>query len=435
MSSKQRVAVIGAGIAGLSAAYHLRDDAEVTIFERNDYVGGHAHTVTVTEGSREIGIDTAFVVCNGRTYPQLMQFFTELDVDLCDHTGGFNFFDLDTGVQFGSEEFELTEEQVAKRYPAEFLTMWRDAERFHREAPRDFLRRRADVSLAEYLDTNGYSAEFRYGYVVLLATAVWSVPAELIWELPASTLIAFYMAHDPGGLGGRSVAWKTVANGSASYVRRALEVIGADVRTCSEIVAVRETDTGVEVVTPGGIEHFDQVVVATHADEASRLATDRPDARAYLDRVAYSRTHAVLHTDPSVVPGDRSRWQSWNYGRATREGRTQSWVAYYMNRLQGFTSEHDYFVTLDCPLQIDPDRVIREMHFTHPIITCEVRAMQDDIYHLNNRSRVKFCGSYFHSRKIGPDLIGSHESAFSSGVHAAAAILRSAPANQSAVSV
>jgi phytoene dehydrogenase-like protein len=162
MSVKRRVGVIGAGVAGLSAAYHLRDDAEITLFESTDRVGGHAHTVCVSEGERELGIDTAFVVFNGRTYPQLTRFFDDLGVGVCDHEGGFNFFDFDSDLQYGSAEMELPEREIAARYPAEFLTLWRDAERFHRDAPRDFLRRRAEVSLGEYLDANGYSDKFRY---------------------------------------------------------------------------------------------------------------------------------------------------------------------------------------------------------------------------------------------------------------------------------
>jgi predicted NAD/FAD-binding protein len=416
------VAVIGAGVAGLSAAYHLRDDADLTLFESSDRVGGHAHTVTVAEGDCEIGIDTAFVVFNGRTYPQLTRFFEELQVEVCDHEGGFNFFDVDSGVQFGSAELELPERAIAERYPTEFLALWRDAERFHREAPRDFMRRKADVPLGVYLDTNGYGPEFRYGYVVLLATAVWSVPPELIWEMPASTLIAFYLAHDPGGLGGRSVAWKTVAGGSISYVRKALAATAPEVRLGTKVLAVREDADGVTVVCRDGEERFDQAIVATHADDAARLAVDRPDARRYLGRIRYSGTHAVLHTDPAVVPEDRDRWQSWNYGRLTRDGDVRAWVAYYMNRLQGFTAERDYFVTLECPVAIRDESVIKELHFTHPIINCEVREMQREIYAINDVSRVKFCGSYFHSRKIGPDLIGSHEAAFSSGVEAAKAV-------------
>ncbi len=420
---KKRVAVIGAGVAGISAAYHLRDDVELTIFERNDYIGGHANTIEVFEGDRKIGIDTAFVVCNGRTYPQLTGFFEELGVPVLDHEGGFNFFDLDTGLQYGTREFELSEEEIAARYPADFLPVWRDAKRFYEQTPKDFLRKRTDMSMGEYLDSNGYSEEFKHSYVILLATAVWSVPPELIWEMPATTFIAFFMAHDPGGLGGQTVAWKTVADGSITYVRRALDAIGARVQLETEVTSVSEDEDGVEVTTRDGSERFDYAVMGAHADETLAMLEQPGEAARYLDKVKYNLAHAVLHTDSSVLPPDRSRWQSWNYGRVRHEGKVRTYVAYYMNPLHGFTAEHDYFVTLDYPLEIRADTIIRHLPYTHPIIDLAVRDMQSSIYGINGSdSRIKLCGSYFHAKKIGRDLVGSHEAAFCSGVEAGKAI-------------
>jgi predicted NAD/FAD-binding protein len=420
---KKRVAVIGAGVAGVSAAYHLRDDADLALFDKSDYVGGHANTIEVTEGDRTIGIDTAFVVFNGRTYPQLSGFFEELDVPVLDHQGGFNFFDLDSGLQYGTSEFELGEDEIAARYPPEFLQVWADAKRFYEQTPKDFLRKRTDMSLGEYLDRNGYSEAFKTSYVILLATAVWSVPPELIWEMPATTFVAFFMAHDPGGLGGQSVAWKTVGGGSINYVRRALKAIGGRVELETEVRQVAEDETGVTVTTPGGTERFDYAVVAAHADEALALLEEPGPAGAYLEKVHYNLAQAVLHTDPSVLPEDRSRWQSWNYGRVEHDGAVKAYVAYYMNRLHGFDAEQDYFVTLDYPLEVREDSIIRRLPYMHPIIDLPVRDMQTSIYEINGTdSRIKFCGSYFHAKKIGRDLVGSHEAAFCSGVEAAKAI-------------
>lgn len=422
---KNRVAVIGAGVAGLSAAYHLRDQAELTIFERDSRAGGHANTIAVRDGGQEIGIDTAFVVFNGRTYPMLSQWFNDLGVATKEHRGGFNFFDSDTGLQYGSREFELDAEQVARCYPEAFVEVWSQAQRFYRESPRDFIRGRADMPLGDYLDRGGYTEEFKRSFVVLLATAVWSVPHELIWEMPASTFIAFFMSHDPGGLGGHSVAWKTVADGSRTYVKRALAKIGATVRLSTPVEHVRGLDEGVEVRTAAGSERFDQVIVATHADQALRMLADpTPLQRQILERVRYSATTAVLHTDPSVLPSDRTRWQSWNYGRVQLAGAEGAYVVYWMNPLQGFAASTDYFVTLDYPLAIAPERVIQEIPYTHPIIDMGVRVMQRRIYEVNRQGRIVLCGSYFHAPKIGPDLIGSHEAAFCSGREAALAVRR-----------
>jgi predicted NAD/FAD-binding protein len=420
-----RVAIVGAGVSGIAAAYELRDDAEVTIFERDGRAGGHANTIAVDDGEREIGIDTGFIVCNGRTYPQLTAFFDELGVETIDHRGGFNFFDLDSGLQYGTAELDLAEEEVRARYPEEFAGIWREARRFHKRGARDYVRGRTNVPLGRYLDDNGYSEAFKYSYVILLGSAVWSVPAELIWEMPASTVLGFFMSHDPGGLGGREVEWRTVADGSRSYVRRALEEIGGDLRLDTGVLSVRELPAGVEVVTPSGGETFDAAVVATHADDALRVVESPTErARDLLGRVRYAPSLAVVHTDAAVLPPDRERWQSWNYGRIERDGAIRTYVAWWMNHLQGFEAQRDYFLTLDCPLPIREDAVVREIPYTHPVVTVEVREMQQDAYAVNDGQRIKYCGSYFHSRQLGPDLIASHEAAFSSGVEAGCAVRR-----------
>ncbi|GII63049.1 dehydrogenase [Sphaerisporangium krabiense] len=425
-----RVAVVGGGIAGLSTAYHLRDDARVTLFEADSRLGGHANTIEVREGEKTLGLDTAFIVYNEAHYPMLTEFFRELDVPTQDHPGRFSFFDLDRGRSYVSEDFERTEEEIARRYDADFTGLWREARRFQTEAPRDFVRKRADIPLGEYLDRNGYSAAFRYGFVVLIATAAWSVPAERIWEMPASTVIAFFFAHGHEGLGGRTAPWRTVTGGSVSYVRRAADLLtrsGADLRLNAPVKQVAQDGDQVVVHGPGGPERFDHVVLATHADDALAVLAEPTAAQRRLEVIRYHGTRTVLHTDASVMPADRERWRSWNYGRVGEGEDQRSWVVYYLNELQHLRAGADYFVTLDCPLPIREDAVIQEMAYRHPVFTTEVRALQRDIHTINDDgSRIKLAGSYFHSRKMGIDIIGSHESAFDSGAAAADAVRRTA---------
>ncbi|MEU1039820.1 NAD(P)/FAD-dependent oxidoreductase [Streptomyces sp. NPDC005551] len=421
------VAVIGAGPAGLSAAYRLRDRARITVFEREPRPGGHANTVEVEEGGRVLGLDTAFVVFNPRFYPRLCAFFGELGVETVAHPGGFEFFDLDSGLEFGTEEMELDESAIEARYAAahpEFPGVWREVQRFHAESHRDFSRGRADMSLGEYLDRNGYSTEFRHSYLIMLCSAVWSVPAELVWEMPAATVIAFFVGHDEGGLGGRRVDWRTVGGGSISYVRKALAAIGPDLRVSEPVTGVRQEAAGVTVTTAAGSSTFDYVVLATHADEAYALLENPTEAqRTALEGVRYSGSRVVLHKDASLMPTVRERWGAWNYGKTTADGQTRCFVTYYLNRLHDFTAEQDYFVTLDPPRPPDPALVIAEFDYTHPVIDVALRERQSVIYAANEGTRLKLCGSYFHSKELGPDLIGSHEAAFSAGAEAAARIL------------
>ncbi len=421
------IAVIGAGPAGLSAAYHLRDRARITVFEREPRPGGHANTVEVEENGRVLGLDTAFIVCNRRFYPRLTGFFDELGVETVAHPGGFTFFDLDSGLEFGTDELELDQAAIEQRYAArfpDFPNVVREVRRFHEESRRDFVRGRADMSLGEYLDQGGYSKEFRHSYLIMLCSAVWSVPAELVWEMPAATVIAFFVGHDEGGLGGRRVDWRTVGGGSVSYVRKALAVIGPDLRVSEPVTAVRQSADGVAVTTGSITETFDYAVLATHADEAFALLENPNDAqRTALEGIRYSRSKVVLHTDPSLIPTARESWLAWNYGKVRADGETRCFITYYLNKLQDLTAEHDYFVTLDPPRPVDPATVIAEFDYTHPVIDMALRERQSVIYRANEGTRVKLAGSYFHSRQLGPDLIGSHEAAFSSGADAAAQLL------------
>ncbi|HST85303.1 MAG TPA: FAD-dependent oxidoreductase [Kineosporiaceae bacterium] len=424
-----KIAVIGGGVAGLSAAYALRDAGEVTIFDADNRLGGHANTIEVFEGDRLIGLDTAFIIFNEPSYPNFSKFLTELGVESIAHNGGFNLYDLDAGTQFGTAEFDLDEEQVRASYPERFVAMWREAKRFHTEAPRDFFRKKADQPLGEYLRDRGYSEDFLHGYVVQLSTAVWSIPPERIFEMPASTLIAFFMAHDAEGLGGRSVSWKTVAGGSISYVRKAIELAQPTIRLNQPVIEIRDEPDGVTVVTAEGPTHFDYAVLATHADDALALLANPTPAQAAIECISYNSTTAVLHTDTSVLPADRTRWKSWNFGQIEVDGVVHSWPVYNLNGIQGLSTEKDYLVTLECPLPIDPASIIQEIPYRHPVLTLAVRKLQATIYQAHRDTRVFLAGSYLHSKSLGPDQMGSHEAGFSSGLEAAKA-LRNAQATR-----
>jgi uncharacterized protein len=424
-ASVPRIAIVGAGPSGLSAAYHLRQHARITIFEKEDHPGGHANSVEVEDSGQILGLDTAFIVFNRPSYPVMCAAFDELGVADKRHLGGFNFFDLDTGLEYGTAELDLTEEEVAARYPADFVSIWREIRRFHAEGRRDFLRKRADIPLGEYLDQGGYSEEFRHSYLMLLCSAVWSVPPELVWEMPAATVIAFYMGHDEGGLGGRRVDWRTVSGGSISYVRAVIAAVAPELRVSEPVTAITQEPDGVTVTTAKGSERFDYVVLAAHADQSLAMLTN-PTAhqREVLSAVRYNMLHVVLHTDVSCMPPDRSRWTAWNYGNVTVDGQRRQYVVYNLNHLQDYTAEKDYFVTLDYPRPVSPEHLIAEFDYEHPILDINVRNMQANIYKVNEGTRVKLGGSYFHDKAMGPDLIGSHGAAWASGKEAADQLLR-----------
>ncbi|MFE0332252.1 FAD-dependent oxidoreductase [Streptomyces sp. NPDC003753] len=377
------------------------------------------------DDGRILGLDTAFIVFNRLAYPTMTPVFDELGVEVV-HPGGFNFFDLDSGLEYGTRELDLTEEEVAARYAAtpEFLPVWREVRRFHIEGRKDFLRGRAEIPMGEYLDRGGYSAEFRRSYLILLCSAVWSVPAERIWEMPAATVIAFFMGDDEGGLGGRRVDWRTVGGGSISCVRKAIAVIGPEIRTGEPVTSVVQEADGVIVTTARGSERYDYAVLGAHADESLAVLRHPPSASALCSPLCATTPPTWRWTPtPRSSPGTASAGRPWNYGKAEVDGEARTYVVYYLNKLHDFTSQRDYFVTLDHPRELDPEKAIARFRYTHPILDGAVRALQQDIYWVNEGTRVKLRGSYFHSRKLGVDQIGSHEAAWASGKEAAVQLL------------
>lgn len=331
-----------------------------------------------------------------------------------------------------SEDFDLSEQETRQRYSAEFVDLWADAHRFLQESPGHFIRKQAEMPLGEHLDAHGYGNSFRYGFIVMLTTAAWSVPAELVWEMPAATVIAFFLGHGYEGLGGRTVPWHTVSGGSISYVRAAisaLEAAGQTVRYNASVTRVRESGDSVEIVTADGSEYFDRAIIATHADDAIRLLERPRDSQRMLTEIGYNETRATLHTDRACQPAPPEKWRSWNYVRSGPDDNPQTWVNYYLNRLQDFESTTDYFLTLDSGIPIDPARIIRDFRYRHPVLTQRVRDLQTELPGINRgESRLAFAGSYFHSRKMGIDVMGNHEAAFDSGCAAAEAVLATAAA-------
>jgi predicted NAD/FAD-binding protein len=227
----EKLAIIGSGISGTPIAYYLQDQYEVDVYEKSSRVGGHAHTLDLDEEGQRISFDTAFVVCNKPNYPNLMKFFADLGAETQDHLGGFNFYNLDTGMQFNSLDLELPMEEFARQQPPELVACYQEAKRFFSEARADFWEGKTRISMQEYLDKNNYSQSFRDNFVMLMGSAVWSIPTDLLMEFPASTFISFFMTHDQGGLGGKTVEWQTVKGGSSRYVEKVRDALKKPIRT------------------------------------------------------------------------------------------------------------------------------------------------------------------------------------------------------------
>ena len=414
-----RIAVVGAGVAGLTAAYLLDRDHEVTLLERNDYPGGHTHTVVLDRGpDAGLAVDTGFIVMNLRNYPLFARLLAHLGVRLQDSDMSFSYHCERTGFHYAGTGLDGLFAQRRNLASPAFWRLLLDIPRFNRRVRADLAAGRlADLDLGEYVDGLGLSRDFGERYLYAMAAAIWSSPAAEIRRFPAESFARFFDNHGLLSLAEAST-WKTVAGGSRTYVEAMLRRFRGRVRLGEPVHEVRRSSAGVTVATAAGAERFDQVVLAAHADEALALLADpSPEERRLLVAWTYSRNRTVLHSDASVLPPRRA-WASWNYAReaAGTGGGGAAGVApvsltYHMNRLQRLATATPYCVTLNRVAPIAAPLVVREMIYTHPRYTRAALASQGELRRRNGAGRTWFCGSYFG--------YGFHEDAVRAGVEAA----------------
>lgn len=407
-----RIAIIGTGAAGLTAAYLLAKRHEVTLFERDGRAGGHVHTVVIDSGpDAGTPVDTGFIVMNHRTYPVLTRLFAQLGVALRDSDMSFGYHDERTGLQYCGTSLNTLFAQRRNLFRPAFHGMIRDILRFNRQAPLDMESGTLkDLSLGEYLARGAYGNAFIDDYILPMGAAIWSTPRHKMLDFPAGNFIGFFSNHGLLSVSDRP-QWRTVAGGSHTYVKRILETLPKPVRLGTPVTGIRRTGQQVLVRHETGQEPFDQVVVATHADEALRLLEDpSEEERRWLGPWQYEPNRTVLHTDAGVLPPLRRARASWN---ATREVAADAamLLTYDMNRIQGLVTKRPYLVSLNRTSGIHSDQVIREMVYTHPTYTPASSATQPYLPSLNGVRGTYFCGSYFGH--------GFHEDAVRSGLEVA----------------
>ena len=423
--SSQRIAVVGSGISGLSAAWLLSQRHRVTVFEAEPRPGGHSHTVLADDGRGEpLPVDTGFIVFNTDTYPNLCALFDHLSVPSRPTEMGFAV-SLDQGALEYSGELGGLFAQRGNLVSRRFWAMLRDLVRFYREAPRD-VASLGELALDDYLAQRGYSAAFRDDHLYPMAAAIWSTPAAEIGRYPVAAFVRFCENHHLLTLGQRP-PWRTVTGGSRQYVQRLTTAIGQ--RPGCRVVLerpvrhVRRDAAGVTVYCrdrnslPAG-ERFDQVVLATHADQALGLLSEpSADERRLLGAFGYSRNRTLLHTDASLMPQRRAVWSAWNYLGTRSDERTQPGklcVTYWMNRLQHLPEERPLFVTLNPIHEPDPARLLLEQTYEHPIFDRAAMEAQRELWSLQGGQRSWFCGAYFGA--------GFHEDGLQAGLAVAEAL-------------
>jgi predicted NAD/FAD-binding protein len=395
------LAIIGTGIAGLGCAHFLHRDFEITVFEQDNRIGGHAHTVTVPEigTGRPLPVDTGFMVFNYETYPLLTRLFAQLEAPVKKTEMSFSVRHEESGLEFCGSSLNHLFAQRRNLLRPSFYRMLLHIDRFNREAVNALEDPAiAHLTLGEYVALHGYSRDFLDLYLVPMSSAVWSTPPEKMLRFPARTLLRFF--HNHGFLGLHTQhQWWTVAGGSQEYIRRLVAPWRERIRCNARVTRVHRSPAGVFVATAdGAVNRFDKVILATHGhDSLALLADATADEARLLSHFQYQANTATLHTDASVMPRTRLAWSAWNYTVA-RPGGPEPMTTYWMNRLQGVSDRENYFVTINRPDHIAPARRLRTIAYEHPLFSLGAVRAQAEIPDLNahaaGSTETYFCGAW-----------------------------------------
>jgi predicted NAD/FAD-binding protein len=407
-----RIAVVGSGIAGMASAWLLSRRHHVTLFEVNNYFGGHTHTHEVEQQGRRYRIDSGFIVHNPGHYPLLTQMFDELNVASQPTTMSFSVHNEASGLEYNAATLDTLFCQRRNLLSPRFIGMVRDLMRFYREAPALLISSERGPTLGDYLSEHKYGAAFRDEHLVPMASALWSSPREQILGFPARYLVQFMANHQMLQASDRP-QWRVVQGGSSSYVRALRARWSVCERMKCAVHAIRRHAASTVVESAAGIERFDHVVLACHSDQALALLADADEReQSILGAIPYQANDTVLHTDASVLPVRRKAWAAWNAWLPRDPGETCT-VSYCMNVLQGIESGEPFVVTLNRTAEIDPDKVLSRMRYHHPVYSHASVAAQARKAEIQGRRRTWFAGAYWGW--------GFHEDGMRSAVEVAAA--------------
>ena len=389
-----KVAVIGSGIAGNVAAYKLRKEHDITVFESGSYVGGHTNTMDVYEDDRALAVDTGFIVFNDRTYPNFIRLLEEIGQESQPSEMSFSVQADDGRVEYSGSSLNGLFAQRKNLLRPSFYRMIRDILRFNRTTLPNVDRLDGAETLRNYLLENGYSKEFIDHYLIPMAAAIWSAEPGSVLEMPVKFLVRFFANHGLLQISDRPV-WHVIKGGSREYVNKLVAGHQDRIRLNSPVQSIRRTDDYVEVHSAtGGSERFDYVFVACHSDQALSLLQDAsPMEREVLGAIQYQSNEAILHTDASLMPRKQCAWSAWNY-HIPRDSARHVAVTYNMNILQGLKANKQYLVTLNNDRHIDPGKVIRTVQYEHPVYSRESVAAQRRQSEINE-DRTFFCGAYW----------------------------------------
>ena len=389
-----KVAVIGSGISGLSAAYFLSKKYKVDLFEKEDRFGGHSHTIDIklNKDTNKILADIGFIVFNKKTYPNLINFFKEIEVEIEKSNMSLSFMSKDIDLEYCGKGLKGIFSHKKNLFNFDFFKMFLEILKFYKKSSKlnEF---NEDISLGEYLVNEKHSEYFINYHLIPMVSAIWSMPPYDAKKMPIKFFMKFFQNHGLFNLRKRP-QWYTVKNRSRQYVNKVIEKISGEHFKNYKIEKIKRISNFVRIFYGSENEYFDydKVIIATHADEAKKMIEDKSEEEAkILGSFQYKKNLAIIHSDEVVMPQKRFNWSAWN----TSISKKNSSVTYWLNLLQNFKINKNIFLTLNPFEKINTDKIIKKVEFTHPYYDHNTLKNQKNLHLIQNKKNILFCGSYF----------------------------------------
>ena len=390
-----KIAVVGSGISGLSAAYYLSKKHHVDLFEKEDHFGGHSHTIDLTLGIKKVPVDIGFIVFNFKTYPNLIKFFEENKIKIEKSDMSFSVSVNSTPFEYCGRGLNGIFSNKSNLFNYKFLRMFFDIIKFYKKCD-NLSEFNEEITLGDYLKQNKHSREFIDYHLIPMVSAIWSMPPYEANQMPYKFFLKFFQNHGLFKLKNRP-QWYTVTNRSKTYVENILSKISGEHFKNYPIKKIKRKSNGIDLYYGGESEFFDydKVILATHADEALSII-DNPtdDEKKILSNFSYKENIAYIHTDESIMPKNKNAWSSWNSSIKKNEIEKNS-ITYWLNLLQNLECEENIFLTLNPYFEIDQSKILKKVKFTHPYFDQTALDFQGKLKNLQNKRNILFCGSYF----------------------------------------
>ncbi len=390
-----KIAVVGSGISGLSAAYYLSKKHHVDLFEKEDHFGGHSHTIDLTLGSKKIPVDIGFIVFNFKTYPNLIKFFEENKIEIEKSDMSFSVLVKNTNFEYCGKGLNGIFSNRSNLFNFKFLRMFLDIIKFYKRCD-DINQFNEEMTLGEYLHKEKLSKEFTNYHLIPMVSAIWSMPPYEANQMPMKFFLKFFQNHGLFKLKNRP-QWYTVSNRSRTYVHNILSKISGEHYKNYKVNKIKVKNSGIDLYYGGENEFFDydKVILATHADEAlSIIENPTEEEKVILSKFSYKENIAYIHTDETVMPKNKDAWCSWNSSIKKDEIEKNS-ITYWLNLLQNLKCDENIFLSLNPYFEINQSKILKKVKFTHPYFDQSALNNQAELKNLQNKRNILFCGSYF----------------------------------------